>query len=61
MECFDFGTKALTGHACVQDVAIMPRDSLAEIMAVEQVLAAKQQLHACGPAGRFGAGMWGQW
>ncbi len=51
----------------MQNVAIMPRDSLAEIMAAEQVLAAKQQLHACTPAGcadssvRFSPGMWGQW
>ena len=36
----------------MQNVAIMPRDSLAEIMAAEQVLAAKQQLRACSPAGR---------
>jgi len=51
----------------MQDVAIMPRDSLAEIMAAEQVLAAKQHLHTCSPAGRadgamrFNTGMWGQW
>ncbi len=50
-----------TGHALLQDVVIMPRDSLVEIMAAEQVLAAKQQLHACSPAGRYGAGMWGKW
>ena len=36
----------------MQDVAIMPRDSLAEIMAAEQVLAAQQQLRAGSPAGR---------
>lgn len=35
----------------------MPRDSLAEIMAAEQVLAAKQQLHACSTASRSDSAM----
>ena len=39
----------------------MPRDSLAEIMAAEQVLAAKQQLHASSPAARLGGSVWGHW
>ena len=46
---------------CVQWMALMPRDSLAEIMAAEQVLAAKQQLHTGSPAARFGGNMWGHW
>ena len=46
---------------CVQSMALMPRDSLAEIMAAEQVLAAKQQLHTGSPAARFGGNMWGHW
>ena len=45
----------------VQSMALMPRDSLAEIMAAEQVLAAKQQLHTGAPAARFGGNMWGHW
>ena len=36
----------------MQNGAIMPRDSLADIMAAEQVLAAKQQLHASPLSGR---------
>lgn len=54
--------KTLTSATlCVQSMALMPQDSLAEIMAAEQVLAAKQQLHTGSPAARFGGNMWGHW
>ena len=51
----------MSSALCVQSTALMPQDSLAEIMAAEQVLAAKQQLHCGSPAARLGGNMWGHW
>ncbi|CAK0779850.1 hypothetical protein CVIRNUC_004870 [Coccomyxa viridis] len=54
-------TQRSWSSASDKSMALMPQDSLAEIMAAEQVLAAKQQLHTGSPAARFGGNMWGHW